>query len=156
MTPGIIGARQLHRGAFVSYICNGQCILVRIEAYFPALMLDIRSIVNNTLGVVGVTVGAKATGRGRIERVLNVDYMQTPTAIATVHSHRVGITAVLVDNEIVGGQEAIVIAGFSEVAPGADNISQLGQIKDLHTTVVSFGDDKGMVVVHLDIPPGRV
>jgi hypothetical protein len=80
----------------------------------------------------------------------------TPAAIATVHSCRVGITAVLVDNEIVGGQKAIALGRFREVAPRAVHISQLGQIKDLHTTVVIFGDVKGMVVVYLNIPPGRV
>lgn len=156
---GVARAGELHRSVFGGHIHNGEGVFIGIEADFFAHMGCIGAVINDTLGVVGVAIGAKTACKSGAGGVGDVDHVQPPTACGCARggSDSIGKTCGFIDGNVVDGTDLAIMGCVGKCDRGADHIAELGQIKDLDAVVLGgIGDDEGVVLVHFNVAPDGV
>ena len=95
----------------------------------------------------------ETSGKGRPGRLPYIDDVEASSTgfSARVVADAVGEPGLFVDYDVVGAGDSVVVGRFLERL-GLDNVSELGQVEDLHPVVASpVCDDKGVVCVDLDV-----
>ena len=128
--------------------------LVGSEADLLALVLLVGAVVDDTLGVVAIARPPTAcahiletAGKERSPWILNVDHVEAPAAGFTslTRPHCVGEPGLLVDHDVVGAGDAVVVGSLLE-GDRLRDVSELGQVEHLHTVIPrSVGDDEGVI-----------
>jgi len=99
----VFGSGNLSHSILVSNINNSKGIFIVTEAHFPSFVPGIRSIINDALGVVNVTVITVTSRELRLDRITNVDDVQSSSA--GFRSDRIGKTGFLINRKIVRRSE---------------------------------------------------
>ncbi len=87
-------------------------VLVVVETDLFAQILGVRAIVDDTLGIVNIAVGADAPGRGWIGRHRDVEHEEAAFAAgAARRTDRIDHVLLLVGHNIVRGSETTVPSG---------------------------------------------
>ena len=87
---------------FIGDINNGDGVFIGVKADFFALVFSIGTIVDDTLGIVGVAIGTVTTGKAGAGGVLDIDHVQpTTTGVAVARPNQVSKATVFVDNDVV-------------------------------------------------------
>ena len=124
---GVARAGKLHRGVFGGHIHNGEGIFIGIEADFFAHMGCIGAVIDDTLGVVGIAIGAKTACKGGAGGVGDVDHVQpSTTAIRPCDPDGIGKTCFFIDGDIVCPSKLVVMGGIGKGDRGREDSAQLG------------------------------
>ncbi len=142
---------KLLRISLITHVHHRDRVFVVCEADFTALMVGVGSSVVHALGVMGVAVCTEAAGVCGRQGILNVDKMQPARTGACADG--IGITAVLIDHDVVSAAKAGEMGVLTERHRRVGDRPQAGQVKHLHPVRPRLADDKSMIGVNLDIPP---
>ena len=147
-------ADLLHVGG-VRHVHNGDVVRVATKRDLFALVVGVRTVVDHHLRIVGVARLFPGAQNGGVERVVDVDHVQTTAC--SVGAHANGVTGFLVDHNVVRTPESVVVGvGLKLGGDDQQGVHQLGEVHDLHAMSREFADHKDVVVEHLGVAPGVV
>ena len=151
---------------FVGDIVDGQGVLVVTVANVTAVVLLVRSTVDNALSVVSVAILTVATRDVRLSGVVHVDeHGSTSTGVvtagATASTAGDGVVLLVVGNNGVGAAlDTLVDVDESSVGLDVESVGLLGgkleqllQVEDLDMVADTFGADDEAVTNNLDLTP---
>lgn len=152
----------------VGDVVDGQCVLVVTVADVTAVVLLVRSTVDNALSVVSVAVLAVATLDVRLGGVVHVDeHGSTSTGVVatgtTASTAGDGIVLLLVGDDSVGTaldtlvdvDKGSVLLDVESVRLLGRELEQLLQVKDLDVVTNTLGTNNEAVTNDLDLTPNN-
>jgi len=138
---------------------NGKSILVVVEADLLTLVTLLGSTVDDTLGIVNISIVAHTASILGSGRVGHVNHPETSTALEAVFgtnsSDKVG--GFIGDNVVAAAEAGEVGGQVSADAVGGRvlgvSLNELGKVEDLKTVIGCFGSNVGVVANDLDVAP---
>ena len=179
--PALVGVRcTLVRSArddgrsvealLVGNIIDGQCVLVVAVADIAAVVLLVRSTVDDALSIVDIAVLGRATLLVRLGDVVDVDENESSStsviaASTATTTNSNSVTLLLVGNNVVRTTDNSLAFG-KVVEPGSEvlrrieslrllrvQLEQLLEVEDLNSVTFTLGTDKEVVTQGLHLVP---
>ena len=152
---GAVNRQGPHAGwlRLVGDINHSELTDASIEAEFTPLVILIRAVVDDTLGIVDVAILAVTAHPSWLIEILDIDHVQaTATSLA---AHGIGKATCLIDGNVVGICKAAVVGRFLECHRVGIDRTQPVKVIDLHAVVtIIVGYHKNMITVDLEVAPG--
>ncbi len=157
VTPFAVAvSAQQHGLGLVRDIDHRDRIFIAGKADLVTPIALIRTLVDHAFDIMGVTVVAETAGKGGVERVSDIDHVQATAAGLT--ANRIGIARGLIDGDVVGLVELIIVRHGAEGHRRSDlDTQQFPEIEDLDAVTLNrIGHDEGVIAVGLHIRPDRI